>query len=132
MNHYETVFILTPVLSEPQMKEAVEKFKDFLTQNGAEIINEENWGLRKLAYPIQKKSTGFYNLFEFLANPEVIKKLEIAFRRDERVIRFLTFRLEKYAIEYAEKRRRLRSAKAAEKTAEVKEETVITEKITEE
>ena len=60
MNTYETVFILTPVLSDDQMKEAVEKFKDVLGQNGAEIVNEETWGLRKLAYPIQKKSTGFY------------------------------------------------------------------------
>ena len=111
MNHYETVFILTPVLSDVQMKEAVEKFKDVLKQNGATIINEENWGLKKLAYPIQKKSTGFYNLLEFEAEPTIVKKLEIAFRRDERVIRFLTFRLDKYAAEYAEKRRRLRAEK---------------------
>jgi small subunit ribosomal protein S6 len=111
MNRYETVFILTPVLSDDQMKEAVEKFKDVLKQNGATIINEENWGLKKLAYPIQKKSTGFYNLLEFEAEPTIVKKLEIAFRRDERVIRFLTFRLDKYAAEYAEKRRRLRAEK---------------------
>jgi small subunit ribosomal protein S6 len=124
MNHYETVFILTPVLSEPQMKEAVAKFKDYLVNHGAEIINEENWGLRKLAYPIQKKSTGFYNLFEFRAEPTLIKKLETAYRRDERVMRFLTFRLEKYAIEYAEKRRNLRAAKANEKKVEPAAEAV--------
>ena len=63
MNQYETVFILTPVLSDVQMKEAVEKFKGILTAEGAEIINEENWGLKKLAYPIQKKSTGFYQFY---------------------------------------------------------------------
>ena len=91
MNQYETVFILTPVLSDVQMKEAVEKFKAILTQEGAEIINEENWGLKKLAYPIQKKSTGFYQLIEFKAEPSVIEKLEVNYRRDERVIRFLTF-----------------------------------------
>ena len=89
MNQYETVFILTPVLSDVQMKEAVEKFKAILTKEGAEIINEENWGLKKLAYPIQKKSTGFYQLIEFKAEPNVIEKLEVNFRRDERVIRFL-------------------------------------------
>jgi len=111
MNRYETVFILTPVLSDEQMKEAVEKLKDVLKQNDATIVNEENWGLRKLAYPIQKKSTGFYNLLEFEAEPTIVKKLETAFRRDERVIRFLTFRLDKYAAEYAEKRRRLRAEK---------------------
>lgn len=58
MNHYETVFILTPVLSDVQMKEAVEKFKTILTEQGAVIVNEENWGLRKLAYPIQKRPPG--------------------------------------------------------------------------
>ena len=111
MNQYETVFILTPVLSDVQMKEAVEKFKGILTAEGAEIINEENWGLKKLAYPIQKKSTGFYQLIEFKAEPQVIKKLEINFRRDERVIRFLTFKMDKYAAEYAAKRRNVKSTK---------------------
>ena len=111
MNHYETVFILTPVLSDTQMKEAVEKFKGILTAAGAEIVNEENWGLKKLAYPIQKKSTGFYQLIEFNAEPTVIEKLEINFRRDERVLRFLTFKQDKYAAEYAAKRRSVKSTK---------------------
>ena len=121
MNQYETVFILTPVLSDVQMKEsdvqmkeAVEKFKAILTQEGAEIINEENWGLKKLAYPIQKKSTGFYQLIEFKADPSVIAKLDVNYRRDERVIRFLTFRMDKYAAEYAAKRRNLKSTKKEE------------------
>ena len=114
MNQYETVFILTPVLSDAQMKEAVEKFKAILTQEGAEIINEENWGLRKLAYPIQKKTTGFYTLLEFDAEPSVIAKLEIQFRRDERVIRFLTFRMDKFAAEYAAKRRSVKSSNKEE------------------
>ncbi len=105
MNQYETVFILTPVLSDEQMKEAVAKFKTVLTDNGAEIVNEEIWGLKKMAYAIQKKSTGFYNLFEFKAEPTVIEKLETAFRRDEKVIRFITVKLDKYAAAYAEKRR---------------------------
>lgn len=116
--HYETVFILTPVLSDAQMKEAVEKFTKVLTDNGASIVNEELWGLRKLAYPIQKKSTGFYTLVEFNGEPTIVKKLETAFRRDERVLRFLTFRLDKYAAEYAEKRRSLKAGK----TVTVKEE----------
>ena len=105
MNQYETVFILTPVLSDAQMKEAVEKFKGILTKNGAEIINEELWGLKKLAYPIEKKSTGFYVLVEFKAEPTVIKTLEVNYRRDERVIRYITIKNEKYAAQYAEKRR---------------------------
>ena len=105
MNQYETVFILTPVLSDEQMKETAAKFKKVLTDNGAEIISEEAWGLKKMAYAIQKKSTGFYCLVEFKAEPEVIKVLETAYRRDEKVIRFQTVKLDKHAVEYAEKRR---------------------------
>ena len=114
MNHYETVFILTPVLSDAQMKEAVEKFKGILTAEGAEIINEENWGMKKLAYPIEKKTTGFYELIEFKAEPTVIEKLEVNFRRDERVLRYLTVKMEKYAAQYAEKRRNLKQSKSEE------------------
>ena len=122
MNHYETVFILTPVLSDAQMKEAVEKFTTVLKEKGATIVNEEMWGLRKLAYPIQKKSTGFYTLVEFEGDPTVVKKLETAFRRDERVMRFLTFRLDKYAAEYAAKRRSLKGGKEVKEVeSEVKE-----------
>ena len=122
MNHYETVFILTPVLSDQQMKEAVEKFEKVLTDNGASIVNEEIWGLRKLAYPIQKKSTGFYSLIEFDAEPKVIRTLETAFRRDERVLRWLTFRQDKYAAEYAAKRRARRAAQPQVQPTEAKED----------
>ena len=105
MNNYETVFILTPVLSEDQMKETVSKFQKFLTEKGAEIVFEKNWGLKKLAYPIQKKSTGFYYLVEFKAEGSVINDLEVAYKRDERVIRFLTVKLDKHALAYNEKKR---------------------------
>ena len=87
------------------MKETVAKFKKILTDNGAEIVNEEAWGRLKLAYAIQKKSSGFYVLIEFKAEPEVIKTLEIGYRRDEKVLRFMTVKLDKYAAQYAEKRR---------------------------
>ena len=106
MNNYETVFITTPVLSESQMKETVDKFRNVLTENKAEIIHEENWGLRKLAYPIQKKTTGFYYLIEFRIEGDLISKLETEYKRDERIIRFLTVRLDKYAVEYAIKKRK--------------------------
>jgi small subunit ribosomal protein S6 len=105
MNNYETVFILNPVLSEDQMKDTVQKFVKVLTDRGAEIINQEQWGLRKLAYPIQHKTTGFYNLVEFRTNPDAIAALETEFRRDEAVMRFLTVALDKHAVEYNEKRR---------------------------
>lgn len=116
MNSYETVFIFTPVLSDQQMKEAVQKFTDLLRKEGAEIVNEENWGLRMLAYPIEKKTTGFYQLVEFQAEPHVIKTLDTNLRRDERVMRFLTIRQDKFAQEYAEKRRRLKSQKQEQPT----------------
>ena len=105
LNQYETVFIATPVLSDTQVKEAVNKFKKIITSGGGEIIHEENWGLRKLAYPIQKKSTGFDYLIEFKAEGSLIAKLETEYRRDEKIIRFLTFRMDKYAIAYSEKKR---------------------------
>ena len=113
MNQYETVFILTPVLSEDQMKEAVEKFKDILTSDGAEILYEENWGMRKFAYPIQKKSSGFYQLIEYKAEGSIIADIETDLKRDERVLRFLTVKLDKHAIAYNEKKRK----KAAESEA---------------
>ena len=111
MNQYETVFILTPVLSDEQMKETVAKFKTLLTDNGAEILNEEIWGLKKLAYNIQKKSSGFYALLEFNAEPSVINTLETGFRRDEKVIRYITVKQDKYSAAYAEKRRAKWAAK---------------------
>ena len=114
MNQYETVFILTPVLSDDQTKETVAKFKTLLTDNGAEIVSEEAWGLKKLAYQIEKKTSGFYFLVEFKAEPEVIKMLETAYRRDEKVIRFQTVKLDKYAVEYAEKRRKKYATKVEE------------------
>jgi small subunit ribosomal protein S6 len=120
--HYETVFITTPVLSEEQMKETVEKFKNILKQKGAEIVSEENWGLKKLAYPIQKKSTGFYNLLEFKADSQIIDNLEIEYKRDERILRFLTVHMDKYAIEYANRRRKENSEKKKKNEQKTEEE----------
>lgn len=114
MNQYETVFILTPVLSDEQMKETVAKFKKVLTDKGAEILNEETWGMKKMAYAIDKKSTGFYALLEFKGEPTIVKTLETAYRRDEKVIRYMTVKLDKYAAEYAEKRRKKNNAKTEE------------------
>ena len=114
MNQYETVFILTPVLSDEQMKEAVKKYEDHLTNAGAEIVHEENWGMKKLAYPIQKKSTGFYQLIEYKAEGNVIADVETELKRDERILRFLTVKLDKHAIAYNEKKRNKKAEAAAE------------------
>jgi small subunit ribosomal protein S6 len=105
MNHYETVFILNPVLSDIQIKEAVKKFEDYLVSKGAEMIHKEDWGLKKLAYPIQHKKSGFYHLFEFKLAGEEITAYELEFRRDDSIMRYLTVRLDKHAAAWAEKRK---------------------------
>ena len=112
MNHYETVFILNPVLSEEQIKEAVKKFAGLLKDKGAKFVNQEDWGLKKLAYPIQNKKSGFYHLFEYTVDGAAINPLEVEFRRDERVMRYLTVKLDKHAIAWAEKRAKKMKANA--------------------
>ncbi len=114
VNQYETVFISNPVLSESQVKETVEKFKKIITDNDGEVIHEENLGLKKLAYPIQKKSTGFYYLLQFKIEGEFLSKLEIQFKQDERIMRFLITKMDKYAILYSEKKKSMKIAKKEE------------------
>ena len=98
MTQYETIFISTPELTEDENREVASKYRSLLTDNQAEIVNEEDWGLKKLAYPIEKTRNGFYTLFEYKAPGSLITTLETAFKRDERIIRFLTVKLDKYAI----------------------------------
>ena len=105
MNHYETVFIMTPVLSEDQVKETVKGYISYLKNNKAEIVSEENWGLRKLKYAIQKKKSGFYYLIEYKSHGSILPKMDVEFKRDETVLRWLTVKLDKFATEYAVKRR---------------------------
>ncbi len=103
-NRYETVFILTPVLSEVQAKEAVKKYKKLITDSKGKVLHEEHWGLKKLAYPIQKKNSGFYQLIEFEADPSFISELDVQFRRDEMVLRDMTIKMDKDHIAFAENR----------------------------
>ena len=105
MNHYETVFILNPVLSDIQIKEKVKKYEQLLVSKGAKMVSKEDWGLKKLAYPIQNKKSGFYHLFEFTAPGEAIGPFEVEIRRDERFMRYVTVSLDKHAISWAERRR---------------------------
>ncbi|SFT76179.1 SSU ribosomal protein S6P [Lishizhenia tianjinensis] len=112
MNNYETVFILTPVLSEDQAKEAVKKYEEEIKALGGNVTHSESWGLKKLAYPIQKKTTGFYFMLEFEGEGKEIADLELAFKRDERVMRFLTTKMDKHHKAWADKRRARKSAKA--------------------
>ncbi len=114
IKQYETVFIATPVLSDAQMKEAVAKYVNLIKDNGGEVVYEEDWGLKQLAYPIQHKTSGFYYLIEFKADPQFVATLETQYHRDERIIRYITVTLDKNAVAYAEKRR---ANKAAAKEA---------------
>jgi len=107
-----SVFILNPVLSETQIEEAVQKFIDFIKTNQGSMTIQENWGLKKLAYPIENKKSGFYHLFEFAAPSEAVAALEVEFRRDERIMRYLTVKLDKHSLAWAEKRRKKNKAKA--------------------
>jgi len=122
IKQYETVFIATPVLSETQMKEAVAKYTQLIRDNGGEVVYEEDWGLKQLAYPIQHKTSGFYYLIEFKSDPEFVSKLETQYHRDERIIRFLTVALDKDAIAYAQHRRENKQARKAAAEAPKAEE----------
>ena len=126
LKQYETVFIATPVLSDVQMKEAVAKYTSFITDNGGKIVCQEDWGLKRLAYPIQKKTTGFYHLVEFQAEPEFIARFETQFKRDERILRFQTVSMDKHAIAYAE-RRRAKLSGATQQPAEAPAEAPVAE-----
>ena len=133
LKQYETVFIATPVLSDTQMKEAVAKYTQLIRDNGGEIVYEEDWGLKQLAYSIQHKTSGFYYLIEFKAEPEFVATLETQYRRDERILRYLTVALDKNAAAYAEKRRNNKAnaqaapAPAVEEEAPKAEEETVTE-----
>ena len=108
MRHYESVFILNPALSEVQVKDVIDKYEKFLIDNGCNIIDIENWGLKKLAYSIQKKLSGFYALidFEYDSNNNVIDLYETELKRDERIMRYLNVSLSKDANNWAVKRRK--------------------------
>lgn len=125
MNQYETVIIFTPVLSDDDVKRTEESYKDFLRSNGAEIVAEERWGLRQLAYKIKKKSTGIYFVLEWKAPTDVTGKLDIQFNRDENVLRYLTVRLDKYSMDYNDRKRRGeigRKANAKKESGKLQEE----------
>jgi small subunit ribosomal protein S6 len=105
LKNYESVIIFTPVLSDEQLKDAVAKYRQLITEHKGEIVHEENWGLTKLAYPIQKKTTGFYQVFEYKAPGNLIAALELQLKRDERIMRFLSTALDKHAVIYNQRKR---------------------------
>ena len=105
MNNYELMVIFTPVLSEDDYKASQKKYTSFLKENGGEVVHENPWGLRSLAYPINKKTTGLYWVLEYSAPSDFNEKLKIQLLRDENVLRHMGTRLDKYAVEYNNKKR---------------------------
>ncbi|MEM7368054.1 MAG: 30S ribosomal protein S6 [Bacteroidota bacterium] len=104
-NDYETTFILSPELPESEHRAAVEKFVSLIKDNDGEVSNIEHWGMRRLAYPIVKKTNGYYAFLEFRAFGDLIAKLEQAYRYDDQVIRYLTVRLDRHSFAFNNKRR---------------------------
>lgn len=105
IQNYEAMLIFTPVLTEEEFKNAQNKFIGIITENGGEIIHQNPWGLRSLAYPIEKKTTGFYVVLEYTAPSDLNAKLEIQLNRDETVMRHLITRLNKFAVAYNDRKR---------------------------
>ena len=105
MNNYELMVIFTPVLSDDEFKAGQKKFAALVTENGGSIVAENPWGLKSLAYPIQKKTTGLYWVMEYITPSDFNEKLKIQLLRDESVLRHLCTRLDKYAVEYNAKKR---------------------------
>ena len=105
MNNYELMVIFTPVLSEEEFKAAMKQYATFLTEKGGAVVAENVWGLKSLAYPIQKKTTGLYWIMEFTAPTDFNEKLKIQLLRDDTVLRHLIVKLDKYAVEYNAKKR---------------------------
>jgi small subunit ribosomal protein S6 len=105
-NHYETVIIFSPLLSDDDVKREVSKYTKMVTDAGCTILEERLWGLRQLAYPIEGKSNGIYFIMEFSGAGTIVQRLEVEFKRNENVMRWLTVHLDKYGTEYNDKRRK--------------------------
>lgn len=109
--NYELVVIFTPVLAEDEYKTMQERFTGIITEAGGEVVNNEAWGMRGLAYPIAKKTTGLYWLLEYRATTDVNARLELQMNREESILRHMITRLDKYSMEYSQRRRgKLRDA----------------------
>lgn len=113
MRNYEVTFIVDPVLSGEEIKATAQTYSDMLKEAGANIVHIDEMGLRTLAYPINKRNSGVYYCIEFtIENGVFVDDVELAFRRDERIMRFLTYKLDKFGVQYNEDKRAGKIAKA--------------------
>ena len=123
MRQYEVTFIVDPVLSGDEIKETAQTYVDMIQDNKNKIVHVDEIGLRQLAYPLKKRTTGMYYCVEFQNNDGTfIPKLELALRRDERIMRFLSLKLDKYGVEYNDKKRNGLIGKKGDKREQLKEE----------
>jgi small subunit ribosomal protein S6 len=115
MRHYEVTFIVDPTLSGDEVKTTAQRHIDALTGFGSEIVAVDEMGLRQLAYPINRRSSGFYYCVEFrTVKPDFLGKFELALKRDERLLRFLTVSLDKDGVKYNDDKRNGRIGKRKE------------------
>ena len=105
MSSYELMVIFTPVLSDEEFKGEQKRYAALVKDSGGSIVAENAWGLKSLAYPIRKKTTGLYWVIEFITPSEFNEKLKVQLLRDENVLRHLVTRLDKYAVEYNHRKR---------------------------
>ena len=113
MKQYEVTFIVDPVLSGDEIKATAKSYEDMLKNAKAEIVHVDDMGLRQLAYPIRKRSSGVYFCIEYKTETaEFIEEYELAMRRDDRIMRCLTVRLDRHGIKYNEDKRNGKIAKA--------------------
>ncbi len=130
MRQYEVNFIVDPVLSGDEIKEAAQTYVNLIKENGNEIVHTEEMGLRQLAYPIKKRTTGMYYCVEFKnEDPKFIPTMELSFRRDERIMRFLTVKLDKYGVKYNDDKRKGLIGKIERKKKKLKEDLKKTKKV---
>lgn len=127
MRHYEATFIIDPVLSSDEISSTAKTYVDLLSEGGCDIVHVDDMGLRQLAYPINKRTSGVYYCVEFTSDShDTIDRLELAFRRDERIMRFLTAGLDKYGVKYNDDKRKGLIGKTRKGIEKVKAEGVVT------
>lgn len=136
MKQYEITFIIDPVLPGDEIKTAGKAYEKFLQDEGCNLVHVDEMGLRQLAYPINKRNSGVYKCIEFQTeNGSIISKLELALRRDERIMRYLTVKLDKYGVKYNDDKRNGRignksDGKRSDAAPTKKEEFVVKDDLT--
>jgi small subunit ribosomal protein S6 len=121
-NVYESAILINAALDDQQIESIITRIKDLITNNGGEIREIEDWGRKRLAYPVEKSKIGYYAIYRFDASGDIVAKLERAYTLDEQILRFVTLKLGKNALEQIEKNKTLSSTMKEETVSETKVE----------